>query len=172
MLYCLNQEAKNTAFLIPTSSDVTWKMNDPYPGLTDDTAGNKTKKEEKLFNLTSMLGYISQFVPHYLSSDIVNNSTSINDIWAIICKYDGLQQSEEKQVADDEMFSPTVERLAVLRWMELLHTKLPALIAGTFAYDLQCMTLKDIQPQIADGIENFLEERRRCTDTSFQDIHQ
>ena len=57
-----------------------------------------------------------------------------------------------------EDISTTVERLAVLRWMELIHPSLPALVQRTFAYDLQRMTLKDLQPQITDALDGFLEE--------------
>jgi len=66
-----------------------------------------------------------------------------------------------KMQTKDEVLSPTVERLAVLKWMELIHPKLSALVARTFAYDLQRKTLKDLQPQICDGIEQFLEELNR-----------
>ena len=60
----------------------------------------------------------------------------------------------------NEDMSPTVERFAVLRWMELIHPKIPTLVQRTFAYDLQRSTLKDLQPQIADALESFLEEIR------------
>ena len=69
-------------------------------------------------------------------------------------KHDGVT------VSQDEDISPTVERLAVLRWMELIHPNLPALVQRTFAYDLQRMTLKDLQPQIVDALDGFLEELR------------
>jgi hypothetical protein len=59
-----------------------------------------------------------------------------------------------------EDMSPTVERLAVLRWMELIHPKIPAMVQRTFSYDLQRSTLKDLQPQIADALDSFLEEIR------------
>jgi hypothetical protein len=63
-------------------------------------------------------------------------------------------------VTVDKDMSPTVERLAVLKWMELLHPNLPVLVQSTFAYDLQRMTLKDIQPQIVDALDGLLEELR------------
>ena len=44
---------------------------------------------------------------------------------------------DEKTPETDEHMSPTVERLAVLRWMELIHPRLSQLVARTFAYDLQ-----------------------------------
>ena len=61
----------------------------------------------------------------------------------------------------NEVLSPTVERIAVLRWMELIHPKLPALVAIKFGHDLQRMTLKDLQPQIADALDGLLEELNR-----------
>jgi len=54
----------------------------------------------------------------------------------------------EMKVTEDEVLSPAVERL----WMELIHPKLPTLVARTFACDLQRMTLKDVQH---DGLEKF-----------------
>ena len=45
--------------------------------------------------------------------------------------------------------------------MELIHPSLPALVQRTFAYDLQRMTLKDLQPQITDALDGFLEELRQ-----------
>lgn len=206
--YCLSQDTNNQPFLLHGSTDATWEKvgaNNPFRGLVDGSNDGKPKKEEKLLNLQSMLGYICQFVPHYLSNDIINTSTSINSVWSIVRQYYGFQQSEVQflkftnitwegmhaerperlyrrilahiqdnllqagsklkhngvDVTKDELISPTVERLAVLRWMELIHPKLPALVARTFAYDLQRMTLKDIQPQIADGLDNFLEELNR-----------
>ena len=50
--------------------------------------------------------------------------------------------------------SPTVERLPVLRWMELIHPSLPALL---FSEHLRS-TLKDIKPQVVDALDAFLEE--------------
>jgi len=210
IVYCLNQDINCQPFLL----NATWRIvspDHPHRGLTDDAGDNGLKKEQKVMNLNSMLGYISQFVPHYLSTDIKNSSTSINSVWGTIRQYYGFQQSEvqflkftniswegmhaerperlyrrvlahlqdnllqagsklrhnDAEVTRDELISPTVERLAVLRWMELLHPKLPSLVARTFAYDLQRMTLKDIQPQIADGLENFLEELNK-EDTPIQ----
>lgn len=58
----------------------------------------------------------------------------------------------------DEKLSPTVERWVVLHWMQLIHSRLPQLVARTFAADLQKMSLKDIQPMIRDGIPQFLQD--------------
>ena len=44
----------------------------------------------------------------------------------------------------DEDLSPTVERLAVLLWLELIDKRLPMLVARAFTTDLQTRTLKDL----------------------------
>ncbi len=204
LTYVLNQNSVDQPFLLSTSADAKWmKSTTEHRGLKDTADG--LKKEEKALNLTSMLGYISQFVPHYLATDIVSSSTSMESIWNTIRQYYGFQHSEVNFIKfsgitwegmeserperlyrrllahlqdnmlskgsklkhddalpdKDEVMSPTVERLAVLRWMELIHSKLPTLVACKFGHDLQRMTLKDLQPQIADGMEGLLEELNR-----------
>jgi len=208
MLYCLNQEKNNTRFLLASSPDAAWKKDTPTQsnrGFTNDADENGIKKEEKALNLRIMLGYLSQYVPHYLSTDIVTNSTSINSVWAMIRSYYGFQQSEvnfmkyatitwagkeaerperlyrrivahiqdnlltagsrikhnDATLTVDEVMVPSLERMAVLKWLELLHPKLPALVARTFARDLQTRSLKDIQPQICDALDGFFEEIER-----------
>ena len=42
--------------------------------------------------------------------------------------------------------------------MELIHPGLAALVQCTFAFDLQKMSLKDLQPQICVAMGDFLEE--------------
>ena len=205
MSYCLNLDKNCQPFLLPTSTWLKVSPANPFRGLNDDAGENGLTKEQKLVNLTFMLGYISQFTPHYLSNDIIQNSTSMTDIWNLVRQYYGFQQSEVQFMkllnitwqgpeherperlyrcilahlqdnllpagsrlkhngeipTENEVLSPTVKRLAVLRWMELLHPKLPAPVARTFAYDLQRMTLKDIQPQVSDGLDSFLQELNR-----------
>ena len=73
---------------------------------------------------------------------------------------DSKMQHNGKPYDKTEDMSPTVERLAVLRWMELIHPKIPVLVMRTFATDLQKYTLKDLQPRIADAIDGFMEEIR------------
>ena len=75
-----------------------------------------------------------------------------------LMKKDGDLKYEGVDVEKDEDMSPTVERLAVLRWMELIDEELPSYVARVFAHDLQKMSLKDLQPQIVDSIDSFLEE--------------
>lgn len=87
-----------------------------------------------------------------------------------LLKKDGKLKHDGQPVQLDEDISPTVERLAVLRWLEVLDPELPSHVARTFAHDLQSMTLKDLQPQIVDALDSFLEEIRskriECSYTS------
>ena len=56
----------------------------------------------------------------------------------------------------DESFSPTTERLVVLRWLEVLHPALSNHVANT--QDLQTRSLKDLQPQLAEQIDDLLRQ--------------
>jgi hypothetical protein len=185
--------------------DAKWTKispDSPTRGLVDDTTGAKLTAAKKLMHLERMLGFISQYVPHFLATDITENSTSMNSIWLTIRKYYNFKQSESQfmkftsisreegerperlfqriiahlqdnllktdsnmqydgqDVATNEIMSPTVYRLAVLRWMELIDPKLPAIVQRSFANDLQSKSLKDLQPQICDALDGFLEELR------------
>ena len=198
--FVLQQEATFLPYLQP---DVKWEKSDvENRGLQSDAEGvtDALSAAQKAAHLNQMLGLIAQWVPHFLTNDIVKRSTSLADVWNSIRKYYGFQQSETNfmkfselsweegerperlyqrvlahlqdnlltsgcrlkhdgvAVTSDEVISPTVERLAVLRWMELIHPSLPSLVARTFAYDLQRMTLKDLQPQIVDALDGFLSE--------------
>ena len=77
-----------------------------------------------------------------------------------LLRKDGKLKHDGQQVNVDEDISPTVERLAVLRWLEVLDPDLPSHVSRTFAHDLQTHTLKDLQPQIVDALDSFLEEIR------------
>lgn len=74
-------------------------------------------------------------------------------------KNSNLKHNGETLGKSEEM-SPTVERLAVLRWMELIHPRIPSLVQRTFARELHRATLKDLQPQICVSLDSFLEEIR------------
>jgi hypothetical protein len=170
--------------------------------LDDDEAADGTKKEDKVAHLNNMLEYIAQFVPHFLTYELVHESTSMKSVWQIIRQYYNIQQSEahflklsyikwegrDKERPEhlyrrilshltdnllkadgglkhnnqtptaDESLSPTVERLAVHRWLELIDPRLPMLVARTFATDLLTKTLKDIQPLIANAMDSLLEQ--------------
>ena len=58
----------------------------------------------------------------------------------------------------DEEISPTVERVAVYLWLQLIDARLPAYISRVYAHDLQRKSLKDIQPQICDSMDSLLSE--------------
>lgn len=203
LVFVLNSEPSFQPFLKPAVEWQKLSPRNPSRGFVDGEGDNGLTKEVQAANLQQMLGLITQWVPHYISTDITNNSTSMDSVWAFIRKYYGFQASETQFMrfsaitwqegerperlyqrvlahlqdnllttgtklrhngqfpTSDEELSPTVERLAVLRWMELLHPSLPTLVQRTFAYDLQRMTLKDLQPQIADSLDGFLEELRQ-----------
>lgn len=201
----LRKDGYYTRFLLGTGADSAWKKTSDgvdCRGLLADTSGEKTSKETKLLHLTGMLEEISQWAPHYIAHEIVNESTSIESVWDIIRSYYQFQQNEiqflsllkitwegrdkerpehlyrrimahiydnllkkdgkltynGKSLTKNEEVSPTVERMAIARWMELIDPRLPQLVARTFANDLQTKTLKDIQPQISSNIDGFLEE--------------
>ena len=92
IIYVLNQDATNQPFFLTTSPDSKWTKvspTSPHRGLVDDAEDNGLKKEVKLLNLNTMLGFIAQFVLHYLSADITEGSTSVASIWQIIRQYYG-----------------------------------------------------------------------------------
>ena len=94
LIYTLNRDDECKPFMQP---GVTWQKltsADPHRGLKDDTDTKGLKIDKKVANLQQMLGLITQWVPHYLATDITNNSTSIDSIWQFIRKYYGFQQSE------------------------------------------------------------------------------
>jgi len=196
MMHCLRKEASFKEFLKETMKWNKARASDPKRGLDD---------EDKVSVLNEMLGVIAQWVPHYLSHEIINESTSLAGVWQAIRKYYGFQQSESQflsltkitwegpdkerperlyrrvlahlhdnllvkdsplhhndtKVTTNEDISPTVERLAVLRWLELMDSRLPSLVAIRYSADLQIKTLKDLQPQIVSGLDALLEELKR-----------
>ena len=70
---------------------------------------------------------------------------------------------------NNEKMSPTTERLIVLRWMELLHPKLPEHVGKVFSADLRSKSLKDLQPQILEQVDDLLRQidvRQETTEAS------
>ena len=65
-------------------------------------------------------------------------------------------QHDGKILTADETLSPTTERLVVLRWLEVLHPALPNHVAKVFANELQSKSLKDLQPRIAEQIDELI----------------
>ena len=78
--------------------------------------------------------------------------------------YDHLLSSESgiifdgEAITDDEIMSPTTERLAVYLWLTLIDSRLPAYVARVYAHDLTSKSLKDLQPQICQNMESLLME--------------
>lgn len=203
LVYNLSCDTNFQRFLAQGATWTKASASNPHRGLTDDGGRYGMRAAQKAQHLHQMLGLITQWVPHYLATDIISNSTSMDSIWQSIRKYYGFQQSEAQFMkftsisweegerperlyqrllahmqdnllcsgsrlkhngsvpVNNEEMSPTVERLVVLRWMELIHPSLPSLVQRTFAHDLQTMTLKDLQPQIVDALDGFLEELRQ-----------
>ena len=58
----------------------------------------------------------------------------------------------------DEVMSPTIERLAVYLWLQLIDSRLPAYVARIYAHDLETHTLKDIQPRLSQSMDSILAE--------------
>lgn len=56
------------------------KSDQATRGLAADRGENALTAAQKLATLTHMLGLITQWVPHYLATDIMQNSTSIDSI--------------------------------------------------------------------------------------------
>ena len=69
-----------------------------------------------------------------------------------------------KVPTSNEKMSATTERLVVLRWLELLHPKLPDHVGKIFSSDLRTKSLKDLQPQIMDQIEDLLRDVDKSSD--------
>ena len=84
----------------------------------------------------------------------------------------GKIQHDGKVPTADEKLSPTTERMIVLRWLQILHPSLPGHVANVFAHDLQTKSLKDLQPRIAEQINDLLSQidHKECVDVSFSRI--
>lgn len=186
-------------------SATTWTKksgSNPNRGLTPDTA-QSLSAEDRCDTLEEMLGIIAANAPHFLQSQIIDRSTSLDSVWQVIRKFYGFQQSEATflQIQDirmeegerpqrlyyrllahvednllkkntlmhdgeltteDEEMTPTVERMVVSRWMELIHPDLGKLVRRTYAADFLKMTVKDLQNQISLGLEGFLAELKHA----------
>ena len=206
--FYLSCDADFLPFLDKSAKWAKITPNDSTRGFTDQAGGKKLTTIQQAAHLNRMLGFIAQHVPHFLSTDIKNNSTSIDSVWHIIRKYYNFQQSEVQManflaitwdkanderperlyqrliahvqdnllkkespmkydgqdISENEVMSPTTYRLIVLRWMELIHPDLPALVIRTFAHDLETRSLKDLQPQICNALGGFLDELKANAD--------
>ena len=61
----------------------------------------------------------------------------------------------EKEVYDEEM-SPTLENLAVLLWLQLIHPDLPRLVKEQFGAELRRQTLASLQCEISQCLPSLL----------------
>ena len=61
-------------------------------------------------------------------------------------------------LTENEQMTPTVDRLIVNMWLNLIDTRLPAYISRVYAHDLQRKSLKDVQPQICEAMDELLGE--------------
>lgn len=69
---------------------------------------------------------------------------------------DSTLKYNDVEYGKNEVMSPTLERLVVLRWLELLEPGLPAMVQRYFSHELRTRTLKDLQPQICDALDDLL----------------
>ena len=91
LTYTLSLDKAFTPFL---KDGVTWqKLSSAHParGFQDDTGDSATKqtKEEKCATLNLMLGQIANWATVISRNQIVNNSTSLNDVWDKIRQHYG-----------------------------------------------------------------------------------
>ena len=61
-------------------------------------------------------------------------------------------------ISTNEEMSPTVERLAVYLWLQLIDTRLPAYVSRVYSHDLLSKSIKDIQPEICQNMDSLLME--------------
>lgn len=75
---------------------------------------------------------------------------------------------EGETVEEDEEMSPTVERLAVLIWLQSIDERLPAYVSRIYAKDLQTNSIKDLQPQISMNMQSILDDLNAQEDIKVQ----
>ena len=191
--FYLSQESKFLKLLKP---ETTWVKT------SSGTAHRGLESAEELSSLNQFLGVIAGLSPPLLHGDIINDTTKLTDVYALLRSYYQFAPSEStfikfsymkremvngvlerplhlylrlrqfirdnlllttgrikhdgKVPTTDESLTPTIERLIVLRWLEILHPMLPHHVANIFAHDLQMTSLKDLQPRICDQIDDLL----------------
>ena len=67
-------------------------------------------------------------------------------------------QHNGQAVAQDEIMSPTTERLAVFFWLNLIDERLSNYVARIYAHELSTKSLRDIQPQLSQSMDSLLAE--------------
>ena len=101
LLYTLSLDSRFAPFLV---ADATWgkvSSADPNRGFTDDaghdaTPPTGTKKEDKVKHLGLFLGQIANHATIISRTQIVNQSTSLKDIWSKLREHYGIQSSGSK----------------------------------------------------------------------------
>lgn len=204
LVYTMKKDARFLKFITGTES---WLMKSDEDdrnirGLTADPSSmdGGFSIDEKVANLKDFLDILSQFMPHFLSPQIISNSSGIESIWRMVREYYGFQQSEAtfmkfimirreederpmrlyhrllSHVHDsllrkdskmehngvvynkDEVMSPTTDRMVVLRWLELLNPSLIPIVQRYFSHELRKRTLKDLQPQICESLDDLMSQ--------------
>lgn len=59
---------------------------------------------------------------------------------------------ENSRPNEDDNLNPTIKPLLVVRWLELMHNRLPEVVAKEFATELQTQSLHILQPNIAKNL--------------------
>ena len=77
ILYVLSRDKEFSPFLKEGAKWNKATAADQTRGLTDDNTENGSRAAEKVIILEQMLGLIAQYVPHFLTNNIVKNSTSL-----------------------------------------------------------------------------------------------
>ncbi len=142
----LRKDPNYIRFMLEEGKNTSWKKvspDHPHGGLEDD---GDVKKGVILWE-----GSDKERPEHLYRRLMVHVHDNL-------LKKDGKLKYDGESLKKNEEITPTVERLIVLRWLELMDPRLPQLVIRTFANDLLTHTLKDIQPQIASNIDSFLEE--------------
>lgn len=61
-------------------------------------------------------------------------------------------------VTEDEVMSPTTERLAVYLWLTSIDCRLPMYVSRVYAHDLMSKSLKDLQSQICQNLDSLIHD--------------
>ena len=65
---------------------------------------------------------------------------------------------------EEEELSPTLENFITLRWLQLLHPDLPALVKQRYGPELRSRTLASLKPEISQALDSLLGELRSAED--------
>lgn len=128
-----------------TGMDFVWQLIREYYGFASSELTFMT-----YYSIQQEEGERPQRLYHRLISHVRDN----------LLQKDGVLKHNGVIPQKQEVMSPTLERMIVLRWLELLHPRLPGLVMRNFSYDLTIMTLKDLQPRICQTLPTLLAQLR------------